>query len=653
MTQQDSASGGDPAALENQASKATEDAELGGTLRQFRPWEQRLFVTACVLFTTFHLGTLNLYPVDPWIYRSVHVSFGSVIGFMMYRFGARTPRLGVPWYDWTLALLSVLCFVYLFIELDGLLFRTGAAPLPMDVVVGTVGTLLVLDLTRRSAGLALPIIAVVFLLYCVVGPWMPGVLYHKGFDLSMLFAFVYSMEGVFGPTTAVSSTYIILFITFAAFLQVSRVGNYFIDFSFALAGRRRGGPAKVAVLSSALVGTINGTSAGNVAATGTFTIPLMKKVGYPPRSAAAIEAAASTGGQLMPPVMGAGAFIMAEITGIKYSQIMLSAALPSLLYFLAVYFMVDNESRRLNMRGLTAEELPRMGEVLRRAYMFAPLVILIGGLIGGYSVIRAGTLGLISALIVSWLHAETRMGPRRILDALHLGAKGSIQLMAVCACAGIIVGVIGLTGVGLRFSSLILSIAGDSQFLALVFAMIISVLLGMGMPTTAAYAVAASVVAPGLIKLDISPLVAHMFVFYYAVISAITPPVALAAYAGAAIAGSEPMRTSVTAFVYGMAAFLVPFMFFYSPALLLQGGDWVQIAHYAFTALVGVFLLAASLQQWFLGLLATVPRLALLCAAVLLVAGGLVTDLIGLGLAVAVALWQLARRRAGTATAGG
>ena len=653
MTQQDSASGGDPAALENQASKATEDAELGGTLRQFRPWEQRLFVTACVLFTTFHLGTLNLYPVDPWIYRSVHVSFGSVIGFMMYRFGARTPHLGVPWYDWTLALLSVLCFVYLFIELDGLLFRTGAAPLPMDVVVGTVGTLLVLDLTRRSAGLALPIIAVVFLLYCVVGPWMPGVLYHKGFDLSMLFAFVYSMEGVFGPTTAVSSTYIILFITFAAFLQVSRVGNYFIDFSFALAGRRRGGPAKVAVLSSALMGTINGTSAGNVAATGTFTIPLMKKVGYPPRSAAAIEAAASTGGQLMPPVMGAGAFIMAEITGIKYSQIMLSAALPSLLYFLAVYFMVDNESRRLNMRGLTAEELPRMGEVLRRAYMFAPLVILIGGLIGGYSVIRAGTLGLISALIVSWLHAETRMGPRRILDALHLGAKGSIQLMAVCACAGIIVGVIGLTGVGLRFSSLILSIAGDSQFLALVFAMIISVLLGMGMPTTAAYAVAASVVAPGLIKLDISPLVAHMFVFYYAVISAITPPVALAAYAGAAIAGSEPMRTSVTAFVYGMAAFLVPFMFFYSPALLLQGGDWVQIAHYAFTALVGVFLLAASLQQWFLGLLATVPRLALLCAAVLLVAGGLVTDLIGLGLAVAVALWQLARRRAQQATAGG
>jgi TRAP transporter 4TM/12TM fusion protein len=503
----------------------------------------------------------------------------------------------VPWYDWILALASILCFVYIMVELDGLLFRTGAAPTPMDVVIGVVGTLLVLDLTRRCAGLALPIIATVFLLYCVVGPWMPGVLHHKGIDLALLFTYVYSMEGVFGPTTAVSSTYIILFITFAAFLQVSKVGDYFIDFAFAVAGRRRGGPAKVAVLSSALMGTINGTSAGNVAATGTFTIPLMKKVGYPPRSAAAIEAAASTGGQLMPPVMGAGAFIMAEITGIKYADIMVAAVLPSLLYFLAVYFMVDNESKRLNMSGLPADELPRIGEMARRAYLFAPLVILIGGLVMGYSVIRAGTLGLISALIVSWLHAETRMGPKRILDALHLGAKGTIQLMAVCACAGIIVGVIGLTGVGLRFSSMILAIAGDSQFLALVFAMLIAILLGMGMPTTAAYAVAASVVAPGLIKLGISPLVAHMFVFYYAVISAITPPVALAAYAGAAIAGSDPMRTSVTSFIYGMAAFLVPFMFFYSPSLLLQGDDWVRIAHYAASAIIGVYLLAGALRR--------------------------------------------------------
>jgi TRAP transporter 4TM/12TM fusion protein len=627
------------------AEKASQDAEIGGNTRGFRPWEQRVFFAACVLFTCFHLWSLNFYPLDPLIYRTVHVTFGGAIGFMLYRFGANTPRIGVPWYDWVLALLSILCFVYTFIELDGLLFRTGAAPLPMDVALGAVGTLLVLDLTRRSAGLALPIIAIVFLLYCLVGPWMPGVLHHKGIELSFLFSYVYSMEGVFGPTTAVSSTYIILFITFAAFLQISKVGDYFINFAFAVAGRRRGGPAKVAVLSSALMGTINGTSAGNVAATGTFTIPLMKKVGYPARSAGAIEAAASTGGQLMPPVMGAGAFIMAEITGVKYADIMVAAVLPSLLYFLAVYFMVDNESKRLNMSGLPADELPRIGDMMRRAYLFAPLIILVGGLVMGYSVIRAGTLGLISALLVSWLHTETRMGPRRILDALHLGAKGTIQLLAVCACAGIIVGVIGLTGVGLRFSSMILAIAGDSQFLALVFAMAIAILLGMGMPTTAAYAVAASVVAPGLIKLGISPLVAHMFVFYYAVISSITPPVALAAYAGAAIAGSDPMRTSVTSFVYGMAAFLVPFMFFYSPALLLQGDDWVQIVHYAVTAIVGVYLLAGALQKWFFGLLTPLPRTLLLVASLLLVSGGLTTDLVGLGLAAVVFAWQWTVRR--------
>jgi len=637
--------------LTAKAAKAAEDAEIGGDQRALRPWEHQFFFWVCVAFTVFHIWSLNFYPIDPWLYRSIHVSFGSAIGFMMYRFGKSEKGAGVPWFDWVFAILSIVCFAYIYKEIDGLQFRTGAAPLPMDVVIGFIGTFLILELTRRCAGLALPIIAIVFMLYCVVGPWMPGVLHHKGFDLDMLFTFVYSPEGVFGPTTAVSSTYIILFIVFAAFLQVSKVGDYFINFAFALAGRARGGPAKVAVLSSALMGTINGTSAGNVAATGTFTIPLMKKVGYPARSAGAIEAAASTGGQLMPPVMGAGAFIMAEITGIKYSEIMIAAVLPSLLYFLAVYFMVDNESKRLNMRGMTADELPDVQLMLRRVYMFAPLFILIGGLVLGYSVIRAGTLGLISALLVSWLHAETRMGPAKIVDALHLGAKGTIQLMAVCACAGIIVGVIGLTGVGLRFSSLILSIAGDSQFLALVFAMSIAILLGMGMPTTAAYAVAASVVAPGLIKLGISPLVAHMFVFYYAVISAITPPVALAAYAGAAISGSDPMKTSVTAFVYGLAAFLVPFMFFYSPALLMQSDDVTQIIHYAITALVGVYLLAGALQKWYFGVIEGLPRLVLLIASVLLVHGGLITDVVGLGLAVALALIQIARRKKAAAGA--
>jgi TRAP transporter 4TM/12TM fusion protein len=626
------------------ARQIAEAAELGGPMRTLRPWEKQLFFWGCVAFTVFHLYVLNVRPMDPWLFRSAHVSFGSALGFMM--FAARLRRGGpggVPWYDWVLVAASIACFGYIFVHLDGLLFRAGAAPEPGDVLIGLIGTLLVLEITRRTAGLALPVIALVFLLYCFAGPWMPGVLFHRGIEFSLLMSYIYSMEGVFGPTTAVSSTYIILFITFAAFLQVSKVGDYFIQFAFAIAGRARGGPAKVAVLSSALMGTINGTSAGNVAATGTFTIPLMKKVGYPPRSAGAIEAAASTGGQIMPPVMGAGVFIMAEVTGIRYTELMIAATLPAILYFVAVYFMVDNEAKRLGMRGLTADELPRLADMLRRVVLFAPLVILIGGLVSGYSVIRSGTLGLVSALVVSWLYADTRMGPRQVLDALHEGAKGTIQLIAVCACAGLIVGVIGLTGIGQRFSSMILDIAGASQLAALFFAMVISIILGMGMPTTAAYAVAASVVAPGLIKLGISPLVAHFFVFYYAVISAITPPVALAAYAGAAIAGSDPMKTSITSFVYGAAAFLVPFMFFYSPALLAQG-DWTEIVHYGLTALAGVYLLAAALQAWYFGPVSVPLRLALFVCSLLLISGGWVTDLAGLLPAVGLALWRILRR---------
>jgi TRAP transporter 4TM/12TM fusion protein len=576
------------------AQKIADEAEVGAGLRRLRPWEVRLVFWGCVAYTLFHLIVLNVAPIDPWLFRAAHVSFGSALGFMLFGTVNRPGRAGVPLLDWVLVAASIVCFGYLYWFLDDLLFRVGAAPEPWDVVIGVVGTLLVLEITRRCAGLALPIIALVFLAYTFAGPLMPGVLYHRGIDFGIMFSFVYSMEGVFGPTTAVSSTYIILFITFAAFLQVSKVGDYFINFAFAIAGRARGGPAKVAVLSSALMGTINGTSAGNVAATGTFTIPLMKRVGYPARSAGAIEAAASTGGQLMPPVMGAGVFIMAEVTGIPYIELMIAAILPALLYFIAVYFMIDNEARRLGMKGLAAEDLPKMRDMLRRVVLFTPLIILIGGLVSGYSVIRAGTLGLTAALVVSWIFADTRMGLRQIIDALHQGARGTIQLMAVCACAGLIVGVIGLTGIGQRFSSMILAIAGNSELAALFFAMVIAIVLGMGMPTTASYAVAASVVAPGLIKLGISPLVAHFFVFYYAVVSAITPPVALAAYAGAALAGADPMKTSVTSFIYGMAAFLVPFMFFYSPALLMQG-DWSQILHYGATACVGVYLLAGSL----------------------------------------------------------
>ena len=628
------------------AAEPAADTEggFGGWQRQLSGWQKHLIYWNCIAYTVFHLYVLNVYPIDPWVFRSVHVSWGTALGLAIFAASDGSRRDGIAWYDWLLMAASLGCAAYIAVNLDELLFRVGALPTTGDFIVGLIGTLLVLEITRRTAGLALPIIAVIFILYCFVGPWLPGVLAHRGYDADFFFSYIYSMEGVFGPTTAVSSTYIVLFIAFSAFLDVSKVGGYFINFAFSIAGGLRGGPAKVAVFSSALMGTINGTAAGNVVATGTFTIPLMKKVGYSRTSSGAIEAAASTGGQILPPVMGAGAFIMAEVTGIPYVDIVVAAVIPALLYFIAVFFMVDNEAIQRGLRGLPRSELPDLWEMVRRIYLFLPLIILVGSLVSGYSIDRAGTLGLVAAFVTSWLHREGRMGPRAVADALGLATRNSLQLIAVCACAGIIVGVIGLTGLGGRFSAMIFALAQDNTLLALIFAMLISLLLGMGMPTTAAYAVAASVVAPGLVRLGIPPLTAHMFVFYYAVISTITPPVALSAYAGAAIAGGDAMKTSVVAFKYGLAAFLVPFMFFYSPALLMQG-ETIVILRVVATALIGVWFLAGAVQGWFFGPMPWLLRGVLLAASLLLIEGGWTTDLAGIGLGVAVLLYQRIRHR--------
>jgi TRAP transporter 4TM/12TM fusion protein len=417
------------------------------------------------------------------------------------------------------------------------------------------------------------------------------------------------------------------------------VGDYFVNFAFAAAGRARGGPAKVAIFASGLMGMINGTSAGNVVATGSLTIPLMKKVGYHKKTAGAIEAAASTGGQIMPPIMGAGAFIMAEITGIPYTEIAIAAVIPAILYFASIYFMVDLEAAKLGMRGMREDELPKLNKMLRQIYLFIPIIILIVALFMGYSVIRAGTLATVAAAMVSWL-TPNRMGLRSILHAFELAGIMSIQIIAVCACAGIIVGVISLTGVGARFSSMLLDIAAASQLLALFFAMCIAILLGMGMPTTAAYAVAASVVAPGLVDLGIPQLTAHFFVFYFAVVSAITPPVALASYAAAGISGSNPMETSVASFKIGISAFVVPFMFFYNSAILMDG-TWFEVIRAALTATVGVFLLSAGMQGWFMGgRIAWFLRVGLTAAALFMIEGGWITDIIGVGTAVVIYLVQ-------------
>ena len=687
--------------------------------RLFTGWQFFLFAALAIAYSSFHLITLNAFPMETWSFRIIHITGALILGYGLFagsRF-ADTDHDGSPkWlsivsyallvpaayallqvffmmqtlnggamrieptietlhYGYpliaTTALAIVLSWFYrqarhrfnpadlvlmvcalasagylLLVFNTPLRASTGTSFAPAGIAWAAIaGSLLILELTRRVAGLALVAISAVFLTYVFIGPYLPGFLGYPGLSLQRFFSQVYTDTGVLGPTTAVSSTYIILFIIFAAFLQASKVGDYFVNFAFAAAGRARGGPAKVAIFASGLMGMINGTSAGNVVSTGSLTIPLMKKVGYPARSAGAIEAAASTGGQIMPPIMGAGAFIMAEVTGIPYTEIAVAALIPAILYFASIYFMVDFEAARKGMRGMRKDEIPKFAKLVKHVYLFAPIIILIVALFMGYSVIRAGTLATAAAAVVSWI-SPNKMGLTAILRALQLAGTMSIQIIAVCACAGLIVGVISLTGVGARFSSLLLGLAGVSQLLALFFAMLISILLGMGMPTTAAYAVAASVVAPGLIDIGIEPLIAHFFIFYFAVVSSITPPVALASYAAAGISGDNPMGTSVASFKIGLAAFIVPFMFFYSPAMLMEGSP-LQIARVGVTALLGIVLLSAMVQKWFFGPLNTLQRLVMLVGALFMIYGGIYTDIAGL--AIGVILFVMQRKQHGKA----
>ncbi|WP_027960783.1 TRAP transporter permease [Halomonas halodenitrificans] len=698
--------------VETVNAEGVDEAAVESNRRLYTGWQWLLFGALAIAYSLFHLISLNVYPLETWSFRILHIAGALILGYGLYAGASfadhgreRSPgwmrwlsyALLIPalyalvrvvmmyqamndgalriapeieaWHfgyplilatatgillswayrqvrgalspaDLVLMACSLAVAGYLLVMFNSpLRASTGTSFAPMGISYAAIaGSLLILELTRRVAGLALVIISVIFLLYVFVGPYLPGFLGYPGLSVGRFFSQVYTDAGILGPTTAVSSTYIILFIIFAAFLQASKVGDYFVNFAFAAAGRARGGPAKVSIFASGLMGMINGTSAGNVVSTGSLTIPLMKKVGYPSRSAGAIEAAASTGGQIMPPIMGAGAFIMAEVTGIPYTEIAVAAVIPAILYFLSIYCMVDFEAARKGMRGMRKEEIPQFRRLVKQVYLFTPIIILIVALFMGYSVIRAGTLATASAAVVSWL-TPYRMGIRSVLRALQLAGGMSIQIIAVCACAGLIVGVIALTGVGARFSSLLLGLAGVSQLLALFFAMCISILLGMGMPTTAAYAVAASVVAPGLISIGIEPLVAHFFVFYFAVVSAITPPVALASYAAAGISGDNAMGTSVASFKIGLAAFIVPFMFFYSPAMLMEG-SWPQILRVGVTATLGIILLAAVVQAWFFGPTKAWQRVVMLIAALFMIYGGIVTDIAGLAVGIGMVLMQ-------------
>ena len=621
-----------------------DELEFLGQKRTLGGVEKQLFYALGVGFTLFHIYVLNIQPIDSVLLRAIHLAWGTVLGLAYFtmRPGRGATRVAPP--DWAMMAAAVGCAVYIAINLDELQVRAGALYEPGDVVCAVVGIVLVIEFTRRTAGLALTLIAGVFLLYGVVGPWLPGVLYHKGYDWGFLLTYIYSDQGIFGSTLEVSSTFIIMFTAFAAFLTQSKAGDYFNDLSIALIGWARGGPAKAAVVSGIMFGSISGSSVANVVASGSVTIPMMRRVGYDRATAGAIEATSSTGGQITPPVMGAGAFIMAEVTGIPYSEIAFAAIIPCLLFYIACYAHCDLHAVRSGLRGLPRAELPAIGPLVLKLYMLAPIIVLVWAFIAGYSGFRAAGLGIIAAIVVSWLTRESRMGPRATLDALDLAARDCIQLVAVCAAAGIIVGIIALTGIGGRFSTLVLAIAGGSKLLAMMFTMVIVTILGMGMPTTAAYAIAAAVVAPGLTQMGVEKLVAHMFIFYFAVLSAITPPVAVASFAAAGMAQADPWRTSWIAVKLGLATFIVPFMFFYS-SLLLGQGPLIEVLPVFASAAIGVVLLATSTEGWLNGPLELPLRALLFAAALCLIAPEPISSLVGLAIGIAVWLWQ--RRRHG------
>ncbi|HNS15057.1 MAG TPA: TRAP transporter permease [Syntrophorhabdaceae bacterium] len=604
------------------------DAELIRT-REFGKFGSWVIYIVGALCSLFHLYCLLINPIDPWFFRGMHIVFLSFLCFLLYP-GWQGASKKVHFVDYILILMIIVPFVYMVINFDEWIYRVGVLPTTWDSVVSLIFIIAILEMTRRTTGLALAIIATVFILYGYFGSSLPGLFYHKGYSWPRIFTYLFSLDGILGLPIFVSAAYVYIFVIFGAFLRSSGVGAYFIQFANAIVGWARGGPAKVAIISSSLFGTVSGSSAANVVGTGSFTIPMMKSMGYKSHFAGAVEAVASTGGQIMPPVMGAGAFLMAEILGVPYVKVLVAAILPAAMYYLAVYFMVDFEAAKTGLVGLPPDRIPNKKETLKKLYMFTPLAVLVYYIaVAMASIIKAGTMAVITCIAVSWTSRETRMGLKKVIDALANGAKGAIEMAGTCAAAGIVIGIISQTGIGLKFATILLEYSKGILPFALFLSMIVAIVLGMGMPTTAAYAICAAVITTGLIKLGAIPIAAHLFVFYFACISAITPPVALAAYAGAAIANASPNRVGFTAMKLGIAAFIAPYMFIFNPAMLLIG-SLTDVIIVTATALLGTFALACGMQGWLLGRIVGLPiRILLIAGAIMLIKPGVYTDIAG------------------------
>lgn len=594
-------------------------------------------------FTVFQLYYGIRGGIDAQIARSIHLAFGLTAVFFLYPTSPKMDKYSLHPLDCILGLLAGACCLYVVVFFEDIVMRQGLIN-GMDMIVGGIAILLVLEAARRMIGLPMVVISLGFILYALLGRSIPGALGHRGVSLEGLVQHLfYTTEGIMGLPIQVSSTFIFIFLLFGAYLEKTGMGEFFIDLANSVAGSSPGGPAKVAVISSACMGTLSGSSVANVVGTGSFTIPMMKRLGYKGEFAGAVEATASTGGQLMPPIMGAAAFLLAEITGIPYSKVILAAAIPAVLYYLGVFIGVHFEAKKLGLKGLPKEEIPKFSTVMKtRGQLIIPIFVVIGLLSSGWSPIYAALGAVASTIVCAAIKKETRLSFMDIIQGMVAGAKSALTVIAACACAGIITGVVTKTGLGLKVGSILVGIANGNLILTLFFTMITSLILGIGVPTTANYVITSTIAAPAILLITdaagvpvVPVLAAHLFVFYFGIIADVTPPVCLAAVAAAGVAKSEPMETGMQATRLAIGAFLIPYMFVISPDLIMINPGPTVISS-IITAIIGICCVSIGLTGFFKAKMNVIERILFIIAGLLTLKPGYKTDLLGLVLIAVV-----------------
>lgn len=611
-------------------------------------WQNKLVIAMCILISLFQLYTAAFGMLEGRIQRGVHLAFLLPMVFLLYPMTEKSDKERFNLLDGVLAILSVLPSIYLVISNTRITQRWEQVTplLSSEIVFGFIIIVIIIEALRRAVAPALAWVVVVTLIYAKAGPWLPGMFHHPGVSWKILIEQLYllSDEGIYGYLLGISATYIYIFVLFGAFVLYSGAGDFFTNFATSICGKYRGGPGIVAVTSCCFFGMLSGSSVANVFATGSFTVPLMKRAGYDADFSGAVVAAASTGGMYMPPVMGAAAFIMAEILGISYVQVALSASISALLYYIALGLMVYFRARRENILGMEQEDIPSFKNVVKQSYLLIPILALFFLLVKGYSPVFAGIVSIAVTVLVTWLKPSQGMKPKQIVQALIDGGKNSILVAVACAGTGIVVSVVTQTGLGLSFSNVLVRIAGGNVVIAMLLICAAALVIGHGAPTSATYILVATVGAGALIRMGVNPIAAHLFCLYFAVIADITPPVAVAAYAGASVAKGNPISTGFKAFALAFAGFIVPFVFVLNPAIVLQG-TVVDCVWGTITCLIGIIGMSGALQGWYFNNLSMPKRYILALAGLGLLHPGLVTDAMGFIILTGMAIYELGCRR--------